>query len=263
MTQAAAMAEWQRHESGKHAANWALAHGSQGNTSAIQLPEILGMPAIAAGISAPRAREATGPVRRGLVTCPNCGVRVREDRVQRHIARVHADRPDLVRIPTHEWRAHAGRILFVKFEWPDWGEPTSFESGCCMGIVLRRNATHILAVFPYRDGRIEYIWFERPEKHPRVFWDTIYNVAVRQRASTNKERRHVWTRLRKRWDEIRMKGSHLLSPPARSKVNARLLSRFAVPPPPPIWERKPPKPRHSSRERRIFVQGGLPGLGKR
>ena len=129
--------------------------------------------------------------------------------------------------------------------------------------MLRRNATHILAVFPNRDGSIEYIWFERPEKHSRVFWDTIYNVPVRQFASTSKERRRIWNRLRRRWNEIRMKSSHLVSPPARSTVDAELVSKFAVPPPPPIWERKPPKARHSSREQRIFVQGGLPELGKR
>jgi hypothetical protein len=61
--------------------------------------------------------------------------------------------------------------------------------------VLRRNATHILAVFPNRDGSIEYIWFERPEKHSRVFWDTIYNVPVRQFASTSEFDTPVWPTL--------------------------------------------------------------------
>ena len=154
-------------------------------------------------------------------------------------------------------------MLFIKLKYPDGGEFSSFYPDAFVGIVLRRNTTHLLVFFPYQDESLnEYIWFERPRRRSRTFWDTIYSTHVEQVTSSHKERLQTWRRIRGKWDEVRAKGDRF-PPPARSSVNTRLMSRFAVPPPVPAEKRKPPKARISSSRPRLFVQGGLPELGKR
>ncbi len=170
------MTKWLQHANGRHAAKWAPNHGRQCEASTTPFVSCLLPPVTAAGSSSASSTVETGPVPRALVTCPKCGVSVRKDRVQKHITEVHKNRPALNDSPVRELLIRNGRILFVKFKWPDRGES--------IGVVLCRIATHILAAFPHRTDSIEYIWLERPKDHSRVFWDTLYNAPVAQLAST-------------------------------------------------------------------------------
>ena len=95
-------------------------------------------------------------------------------------------------------------MRFVKFEWPDWGEYSSFDPGAYVGIVIKRNRTHLLAVFPYRNGDRNFIWFERAKAFGK-FRDIIYNIHVRQLPSTYKERLRTWNQISALWTEARAK----------------------------------------------------------
>jgi hypothetical protein len=201
---------------------------------------------------------------KSFTTCPNCGVRIRADRIRRHIAKLHAvnaNRRDLPDPAADGLLVDRTRVLFVRFQWPDWGDSSSFEPGTHMGIVLQKTRTHILVGFPCHDRPLEYIWFERPVNHSKDFWDTIYNVDVRQLSSTTEERLKTWAQVKEVWSRVRLQ-SQRLKPPPSSKVDRELLSRFAATPP-SIRKRKPPKQSHRTSKPRLFVPGGLPGLGKR
>jgi hypothetical protein len=262
MERAAALAEWLKHAGGRHAARWAMIHGVQLKTPPPSISRTLRRPAGSAEKSVPVSPAEAGPVERRLVTCPCCGAPLRADRVQGHIAKLHVNELAMSKTSAAESLVHARRILFVKFRWPGWGLSRSFRTRCCIGIALRRTEIHLLAAFPNRNGEVDYIWFERPKGRSRVFWDTIYTAPVKQLASTNKERLRTWNRLRESWDEICTR-SYTGTPPVESGVDTALLLRFAVPPPPPAETRKPHKERLASRKPRMFVQGGIPGLGRR
>lgn len=249
------MERWLKHANGSHAKRWGQ---FASETSA---PGGSGRTAFETDFSRfDHTHPGVVPQRR-LLTCPECGVPVRVDRIKKHLARVHYARlaTQATGATARGFSASGRKILFLKLKWPDWGEFAPFDPGCNGGIVLRRNKTHVLAVFPYRDGSSEYIWFERPQQHKTRFWDTVYNAPVEQLRSSFGERLQIWQRISSKWHFVCTK-AQTMRPPSAKRVNSELLARFASP---PLRTRKLPKNHNSRSEPRLFVQGGLPGLGKR
>lgn len=153
------------------------------------------------------------------------------------------------------------KILFTSATYPDRGEFTNYDPGAFTHAVLPYNKHWVKLLLPGANKIDEWVWAYR-RRSGGLWYDATFSVAIHLSHTTLKDRIDCYEEMPINcWHKELARLQRIGPPPNFSSPHN--VQQFALPPMKFKKLSGRSKPSRTKKSLKMFVQGGLPGLGKR